>query len=55
MSAEALSWTEDYGLVTGFGKSLVEDQDFDAEELQAYYEKPWKFTPEFYAWQKETA
>ena len=42
------NWYEDTCNVCTLGFALVE-AGFDAEQLQAYYEKPWKWTDEWEA------
>lgn len=46
MQAEA-RWCDDYANVTALGGWLVTEQCFNADQLQAYYEKPWKWEREF--------
>lgn len=49
MSQDDRAWCEDYAAVVEFGAYLA--QEFgDADALQAYYEKPWKWTPERTRW-----
>lgn len=44
------AWIDDYSSVTEFGRHLVDDALFTADELQAYYEKPWKWSAERAEW-----
>ncbi len=48
----ALEWHETYDNVTALGRWLIEHRDYDHEALQAYYEKPWKWSPEWKAYQE---
>lgn len=41
-----LKWFEIYRNVTALGRYLVE-QGVNAKELQAFYEKPWKYDDEW--------
>lgn len=43
-------WFYEHANVTALGRAFVE-VGFTAEQLQAYYEKPWKWTPEWNALQ----
>ena len=43
-----MEWFENVDNVTRLGSGLVE-AGFTAEQLQRYYEKPWKWTAEFNA------
>ena len=38
--------------VTLLGFHLVEDLGYNAEQLQHYYEKPWKWSEEYFELQK---
>lgn len=40
-------WHETYDNVTRLGRHLVKEFSFNATELQAYYEKPWKWAKEW--------
>ena len=42
-------WFEFTSNVTRLGFHLVEDLEYNAEQLQCYYEKPWKWTEEYFA------
>lgn len=40
-------WITDYDQLTRLGSWLIEHWNFTAEELQSYYEKPWKWDDEY--------
>ena len=42
-----IMWYEADDNVTTLGSWLLENEDFDAKQLQAYYEKPWKWSDKF--------
>lgn len=47
-------WYQSYESVVEFGAHLVVSGELTTmEELQSYYEKPWKWTPERQAWVEE--
>ena len=45
-------WHETYDNVTALGRWLIAERDFDLEALQAYYEQPWHWTPEWEEYQE---
>jgi hypothetical protein len=49
MSADVYKWCLDYGSITAFG-AYLRDEGFDADQLQEFYESPWKWTAERYLW-----
>ena len=49
MSQDDRAWCEDYGATVAFGAYLA-TQFYELEELQAYYEKPWKWTSDRTRW-----
>jgi len=46
-----LGWENDYENVIGLGCFLVDELAYHSDDLQAYYEKPWKWGAEFVAYQ----
>ena len=42
---DSREWCADYREVTLFGRYLL-DEGLEADELQEYYESPWKWTAE---------
>lgn len=39
----AVRWFDDYRVVLQVGRYLVEEERYEATELLAYFEKPWKW------------
>lgn len=46
-------WHETYDNVKTLGRWLLTERHFDAGELQAYYEKPWKWDDEWEEMRRE--
>ena len=51
-STKPYEWVNDYNNVTRLGWHLTHEMFLDIEQLQAYYEKPWNWTPEWEYLQK---
>ena len=49
-SENSNEWVFDNDSVVAFGAYLA--QHFDARQLQAYYEKPWKWSHEYHEWKQ---
>jgi hypothetical protein len=48
---EETKWYNDYDTVVGFAKILESAGEIeDAKEAILYFEKPWKYDPEYEAW-----
>jgi hypothetical protein len=44
------NWYVVHDELVAFARHMVETEDWDAKDLIAYLEKPWKWTPEREAW-----
>jgi len=48
------AWYEHHDELLAFARHMVEADDWDAQALLAYLEKPWKWTPERNVWVAQT-
>jgi len=46
-------WFQSWPLVVALGRWLVTQHDYTGAQLQAYYEKPWKWDNEYHEFDAE--